>query len=79
MSINEYERLCRDWVAKFCLCVFGDSFFFFGGGGEEHINKLPPQIPGQSHQSFVYVSFLRFLLLPANLIETVLQAVLCTP
>ena len=33
---------------------------FFSGhslGGEKHINKIPPKIPGQSRESFVYVFF----------------------
>ena len=27
-------------------------------GGEKHINKIPPKIPGQSREKFVYVFFL---------------------
>ena len=26
-------------------------------GGEKHINKIPPQIPGQSRENYVYVFF----------------------
>ena len=26
-------------------------------GGEKHINKIPPKIPGQSRENFVYVFF----------------------
>ena len=34
--------------------------FFFGSflmGEKKHINKIPPKIPGQSRENFVYVSF----------------------
>ena len=27
-------------------------------GGEKHINKVPPKVPGQSREYFVYVFFL---------------------
>ena len=33
-------------------------YVFFSGhslGGEKHINKIPPKIPGQSRENFVYV------------------------
>ena len=36
-------------------------FFFFGSflmGERKHINKIPPKIPGQSRENFVYVFFL---------------------
>ena len=43
------------WVPKFCLCVFCFGSFFMGE--KTHINKVPPKIPGQSREIFVYVFF----------------------
>ena len=41
-------------VPKICLCVFFGSFLM---GEKKHINKIPPKIPGQSRENFVYVFF----------------------
>ena len=40
-------------MPKICLCVF----LVIPYGGEKHINKIPPKIPGQSRENFVYVFF----------------------
>ena len=56
------------------MCVF-----FFGSfvmGGEKHINKISPQIPGQSREMFVYVFFFLcvfFSRLIAHMFRQVLQ------
>ena len=57
ININKFAGLSPDWVGakKLFMCFF---FFFFGSflmGEEKHINKIPPKIPGQSHENFVYV------------------------
>ena len=41
-------------MPKFCLCVFFGSSLM---GEKKHINKVPPKIPGQSCENFVYVFF----------------------
>ena len=46
--------------AKSCSCVCG-SFLM---GEKEHINKIPPKIPGQFHETFVYVFFSSFAFSP---------------
>ena len=46
------QNCFHGWVPKFCLCVFFGSFLV---GEKKHINKLPPKIPGQSREHFVYV------------------------
>ena len=57
ININKFAGLSRDWVGAkilfMCVCVF-----FFPFGGEKHINKVPPKIPGQFRENFVYVFFL---------------------
>ena len=35
--------------------VFYVFFRVIPYGGEKHINKIPPKIPGQSRENFVYV------------------------
>ena len=48
-------------MPKSCLCVFFGSFLM---GEKKHINKIPPKIPGQSRENFVYVFFLYVFSLP---------------
>ena len=53
-------------VVKFGL-PFMCFFRVIPYGGEKHINKIPPKIPGQSRENFVYVFFLYvFFSLPKN-------------
>ena len=55
VNINKFAGLSRDWVGakKLFMCFFG-SFLM---GEKKHINKIPPKIPGQSREMFVYVFF----------------------
>ena len=56
ININTFAGLSWDWVgAKILFCVF--LFGSFPMGEKKHINKVPVQIPGQSHVNFVYVPF----------------------
>ena len=57
ININKFAGLSPD-RAKICLCVFFGSFLM---GEKKHINKIPPKIPGQSPENFVYVLFLYVL------------------
>ena len=54
ININKFPGLSRDWVGAKILFVC-----FFSGhslwGRKKHINKIPPKIPGQSRENFVYV------------------------
>ena len=62
INISKSAGLFRDWAGgKFCLCVFSGHSLW----GRKHINKIPPKIPGESREKFVYVFFLYvFFLLP---------------
>ena len=53
ININKFAGLSRDWVGakNLFMCFFG-SFLM---GEKKHINKIPPKIPGQSRETFVYV------------------------
>ena len=53
ININKFAGLSWDWVGaeNLFMCFFG-SFLM---GENKHINKIPPQIPGQSREIFVYV------------------------
>ena len=53
--MNKFAGLSRDWVGAKILfmCFFGVIPY----GGEKHINKVPPKIPGQSREHFLYVFF----------------------
>ena len=56
---HKHKQICgivpgTGWVPKFCLCVFFGSFLM---GEKKHINKIPPKIPGQFRENFVYVFF----------------------
>ena len=54
ININKFAGLSRDWVGakKLFMCFF--RVIPYGGGGKR-INKIPPKIPGQSRENFVYV------------------------
>ena len=60
IKINAFAGFSRDWVGGKILFMC----FFLGGGGsfvvgeKKHINKIPPKIPGQSRENFVYGFFL---------------------
>ena len=56
ININKFAGLSRDWVGaeNLFLCFFFGSFLM---GEKKHINKIPPKIPGQSREIFVYVFF----------------------
>ena len=53
ININKFAGLSRDWAGGKILfmCFFG-SFLM---GEKKHINKIPPKIPGQPRENFVYV------------------------
>ena len=53
ININKFAGLPQDWVGakNLFMCFFG-SFLM---GEKKHINKIPPKIPGQSRENFVYV------------------------
>ena len=55
ININKFAGLSRDWVGakKLFMCFFRVIPY----GREKHTNKVPPQIPGQSRETFVYVFF----------------------
>ena len=55
ININKFAGLSRDWggAKKLFMCFFRVIPY----GGEKHINKIPPKIPGQSREKFVYVFF----------------------
>ena len=57
ININKFAGLSRDWAGAKILfmCFFFGSFLM---GEKKHINKIPPKIPGQSRENFVYVFFL---------------------
>ena len=55
---HKHKQIC--WIVpglggcqKFVLCFFRVIPY----GGEKHVNKIPPKIPGQSRENFVYVFF----------------------
>ena len=54
--INKFAGLSRDWVGanNLFMCF---SFGPFLMGEKKHINKIPPKIPGQARDNFVYVFF----------------------
>ena len=53
ININKFAGLSRDWVgAKILFMCFVRVVPY---GGEKNINKVPPRIPGQPRESFVYV------------------------
>ena len=53
ININKFAGLSRDWGVpkRLFMCFF--QVIPYGGG--KHINKIPPKIPGQSRENFVYV------------------------
>ena len=55
ININKFAGLSRDWLGakNLFMCFFG-SFLM---GEKKHINKIPPKIPGQSRENYVYVFF----------------------
>ena len=55
ININKFAGLSRDWVGAENLFMFFFSFGSFLMGEKKHINKITPQIPGQSRENFVYV------------------------
>ena len=55
ININKFAGLSRDWVGPKNL--FMCFFLVIPHGGEKHINKIPPKIPGQSREKFIYVFF----------------------
>ena len=68
---NKFAGLSRDWVGAknlfMCFCS-GHSLW-----GRKHISKIPPRIPGQSCEYFVYVFFFFmcfFSLTQAHLCDT---------
>ena len=64
ININKFAGLSRDWVgAKNLFMCF---FRVIPYGGEKHINKIPPKIPGQSRENFVYVFFSLCVFSPPN-------------
>ena len=54
ININKCAGLSRDWVGvkKLFMCFFFRSFLM---GEKKHINKIPPNIPGQCRENFVYM------------------------
>ena len=64
IKIKKFGGLSRDWVGAKNL--FMRFFWVIPYGGEKHINKIPPKIPGQSHENFVYVFFLYVFFRPPN-------------
>ena len=62
ININKFAGLSRDWAGGRILfmCFFRVTPY----GDEKHINKIPPKIPGQSRENFVYVFFLYVFFAP---------------
>ena len=56
INISKFARLSRDWVGgkNLFMCFLRVIPY----GGRKLINKIPPKIPGQSREHFVYVFFL---------------------
>ena len=57
---HKYKQVCGIVPGLRGCQNFVYVFFFFGSflmGEKKHINKMPPKIPGQSREHFVYVFF----------------------
>ena len=65
ININKVAGLSRDCVGakNLFMCFFSGHSL---GGRKKRINKIPPKIPGQSRETFVYVFFFVCLLRPQH-------------